>query len=190
MHKSSHGFSLIELLVVILVISVAVGAVVLSVSTRDITRQLKPDIVEFQLKLNQARDQAIISGRDLGLFMTEQGYQWLQADWQESEINNESYLVWSVPEQGEFESVSLEEELYLELSLEQQTVLLPEQLPNLEDENLDQELDPLIPLVVMQNDGESSPPFELLLYHQQEPIWLITSDGFHPAEAEVYGPAS
>jgi general secretion pathway protein H len=187
MVKANHGFSLIELLVVILVISVAVGAVVLSVSTQDVTRQLKPDTVEFQLKFNRARDQAIISGRDLGLFMTANRYQWLQAEWQESEINNEPYLVWSVPEQGEFEAVELDELLSFELTLEQQSVVLAEALPDLQDESLDQELDPLIPLVVMQNDGESTPPFDLLLNYEQQPVWLIRSDGFHPVEAEVYG---
>lgn len=79
------GFSLIELLVVIVIVGVLVFAVTLSIAS-GAQRQLQREAERFQALITQACAQAELSGREIGIVVDPGGYSFLLlsgTEWQE-----------------------------------------------------------------------------------------------------------
>ena len=76
----SHGFSLIELLVTIVVIGVAVGFVLLNPRVLRQTPPLEEAIFEFASRIELARDEAALQGRNFGVRFYPDGYTFLDLD--------------------------------------------------------------------------------------------------------------
>lgn len=68
-----RGFTLLEILVVVVIIGVLAGAVVLSVDSGS-ARQLERESNRFSALLQQACEQAELGGRDIGVLMLDDGY--------------------------------------------------------------------------------------------------------------------
>lgn len=68
-----RGFTLLEILVVVVIIGVLAGAVVLSIDSGS-ARQLERESNRFSALLRQACEQAELGGRDIGVLMLEDGY--------------------------------------------------------------------------------------------------------------------
>lgn len=70
---SSRGFTLLEILVVVIIIGTLAAAVVLAVDGGS-ARQLDREAERFRALLGQACEQAELSGRDFGVLMRDDGY--------------------------------------------------------------------------------------------------------------------
>lgn len=68
-----RGFTLLEILVVVVIIGVLAGAVVLAVDSGS-ARQLEREANRFSALLQQACEQAELGGRDIGVLIQDDGY--------------------------------------------------------------------------------------------------------------------
>ncbi|MCY4472189.1 MAG: GspH/FimT family pseudopilin [Kistimonas sp.] len=84
-HKM-RGFTLVELLVVMLIVGLIAGLVVLAPLVGGPARQLGAELDRLHQLVEQARDRALLDGRELGLSLSgDSGYEW----WQWSEDTGE-----------------------------------------------------------------------------------------------------
>lgn len=70
--RAGRGFTLIELMVVLVVMSLAAGAVVLAMP--DPRGELRHDAERFAARVSAARDKAIVDSRDMALIVDAGGY--------------------------------------------------------------------------------------------------------------------
>lgn len=75
----NRGFSLIEVLVVLVILGLFVGMVVLSIGDT-LSRKIRSEGERFQSILMAATDEAIFSGSEFGFLLKEDGYQLLRFD--------------------------------------------------------------------------------------------------------------
>jgi general secretion pathway protein H len=145
------GFSLIELLVVIVVIGLLVGMFTLSLGSFAEDENVE-EARRLAALIELARDEAGIQGREFGLQFYQQGYEFSRL---EAVVNEEGEpeIVW-IPLDGDrqLRPRSLGEESFLELELEgKETVLRFER-------DLENAYEPQIFLL---SSGEVDPPFRL-----------------------------
>ncbi len=76
----AHGFTLIEILVVCVIIAVVTAGAVLSFSALGRDTQLDTERDRLADLMNFARDQAALQTRQFGLYCTEHGYRFLELD--------------------------------------------------------------------------------------------------------------
>lgn len=84
MKKKNQGFTLIEIMVVVVIASILVGAVTLSFP-RTNDDLLKEDAERFSALLYLAQDEAILQSRDLAIAINDTGYTFLsrsESTWQ------------------------------------------------------------------------------------------------------------
>ena len=75
--KASHrqsGFTLIEMMVVLVIIGIVVSTVVLSIKTDDIEEYMEIEMRRVQALLNLARDEAVLQGQEISLTVEENKY--------------------------------------------------------------------------------------------------------------------
>lgn len=75
----THGFTLIEVLVVLVIVAVMAGLLVFSVRDNP-ERELKREAQGLAALLNTAVDEAVMQSRDLGLVINDQGYVFVTFD--------------------------------------------------------------------------------------------------------------
>jgi general secretion pathway protein H len=75
--KQQLGFSLIEILVVVVIISLFTAAVAFSFKPKDTASELRQQSLRLQSVLSIALDEAQIQGVEMGLVVTDEGYQFL-----------------------------------------------------------------------------------------------------------------
>ena len=80
---TQRGFSLLELLVVVAIIGLLVGAVTLSMSTLGNDRQISEETVRLRGMLNLLHEEALMQSRDYGVMFTETGYRFYVFDYQQ-----------------------------------------------------------------------------------------------------------
>ncbi|MGH8148538.1 MAG: type II secretion system minor pseudopilin GspH [Steroidobacteraceae bacterium] len=76
----AHGFTLIEILVVCVIIAVVAAGAILSLSALGQDHELETERDRLVDLMNYARDQASLQTRELGLYCTEDGYRFLEFD--------------------------------------------------------------------------------------------------------------
>jgi len=76
----SSGFTLMELLVVLLIIGLMTATIVLAVTVTGRDREVEEESKRVFALLNYAREQAELQTRELGLFCDEHGYEFLLHD--------------------------------------------------------------------------------------------------------------
>ena len=146
---SAHGFSLIELLVVVTIIGIFAGAAVLSLGVLGSDRELEREAFRFQSLMDLLVEEAVMESRDYGIMFSEQGYRFYIYDYQQ--------LIWLDPIGDSFlAAYELEEPLAMALSLEDRDVVLEQEF----DEEL---LAAPEPQVIILASGEVT-PFEAEFY--------------------------
>ncbi|MFG1496448.1 prepilin-type N-terminal cleavage/methylation domain-containing protein [Saccharospirillum sp. HFRX-1] len=103
------GFSLIELLVVIIIIGVAAGAVRLAISQPDPLGDLERSAQQLAYRFGQVQDRVLLSGEDRGLVFVDGSAQflsWSEGDPREGEPDvlwqiDDGMPTWQVPDNTE-----------------------------------------------------------------------------------------
>ncbi len=158
-----RGFTLVEILVVIVVIGVVVSFAMVSFGVLGTDSQVEDEAKRFRVVLTQALEEAALQGRDIGVFLENAAYEFMvfeprRGGWQE------------VVDDPLLRRRELPDELGFRLWLESREILLKP--PGREDrERVEQRL----PQIVALGSGEIT-PFELHLERRAAlGGWRITS---------------
>jgi general secretion pathway protein H len=167
MRRRASGFTLLEILVVMVIIGVVVSMAALSVNVLGSDSELDREAERLQGILGQAREDAMLEGRDVGLRLDPRGYDFVRYDarferW--TAVAADPLLRERALPEG------LEAELWLESRLVQlrtrdappPPVIDPETQEPVESDDEEGRVDPLLPQVVVQASGDLM-PFEIRL---------------------------
>lgn len=81
--QKDRGFTLIEMMVVLLVIGILVSTIVISVKTDDLEEHMEIEMQRLQALITLAREEAILQGYDMALALKEDKYLFQWYDTQE-----------------------------------------------------------------------------------------------------------
>ncbi|MFQ3230678.1 type II secretion system protein [Reinekea sp.] len=173
--RNSKGFTLIEVLVVILIMGVVLSMISLATTTKDPLEETLKKSYAFQYWFDKVIDNALLSGEDVGLYFTETSV--LTLSWREGDLEEaEPDIVWNAHESlGTFTFPdSLNLELFLDIELSDWVDL--EVTPPDEDEFL-------VPHIVVTPSEEYFPTFLINFYDQNysDEQVIVLADGFNRA---------
>jgi len=156
-----RGFTLIEILVVVIVVSVLMGVVVNSFTGVDREQTLRGYSERLALRIEMARDRALQANREWGMHIDDEGVRFAEFD----EINGE----WIARADKPFAGDTYDSEVRFGVEVEEMEGALRET----EGEGKD------IPDIVLFSSGETT-PFEITIepLEWQTTPWLLKSDGF------------
>ena len=189
-----RGFSLLELIIVLVIIGVLLAAVTISITDRRLDN-LKVEAQRLTALLQLAVDQAVIGNRELGFVIEDDGYHFLELD------DEEQWQLIDTTRSRRFDSRVLSEGVYSRIQVSGLYNEEPEDNRLLRDENLDEDSDeseeneapqkPLRPQILMLSSGEVT-PFKLRLgWDEGDPIFMqITTrlDGSIVLLGPIYEP--
>jgi len=139
----ARGFSLLELLVVVAIIGIFIGAVVLSLGTLGNDRQMQEETDRLRSMLDLLHEESLMQSRDYGIMFTETAYKFYVYDYQQ--------LVWVEPVDDRLLQVRmLVPQLSLALLLDGRDVPLDRDFEAQEVENPE-------PQVLLLSSGEVTP---------------------------------
>ena len=163
--RLQSGFTLLELLVVLVVIGVMVSMAVLSFGVLGRDRQSEEEARRFWAVLQQAREEAELQAEDLAVFVAATSYEYLRFDARRDK--------W-VPIQDDelFVPRELPEGLRFRLRLESRDTVLQPALPDRSDEDMNKKWPPQITVL---SSGDVM-PFELEIERDGAPsLWRVTA---------------
>lgn len=167
-----RGFTLLELMVVVIIVGVITTLAVLSLGD-SVARRLDEEAYRFASLIRLANDEAVLQSHEIGLEIKREGYAFHQYDDQLSQ--------W-LPMTGNpvYRERKLTKGMTLDLRLEDQDMVLPD----LNDENDDEEQDAAQPQILILSSGEMS-PFELIFeFEDTELVLKAQSNGSVETQAE------
>jgi general secretion pathway protein H len=152
--KSAAGFTLIEVLVIVIIIGIVSAAVLLSFGVLGDDRALQQQARRFASLVDLAADESLMQGRDYGVEFTRSGYRFLEYDPLSAQ--------WQVIIGDEiFRPRQLDEGLDLELVLEDRSISLGERFAEAvtdgEEEEDEKRADDFAPHVLIMSSGEVTP---------------------------------
>jgi general secretion pathway protein H len=91
--RSGRGFSLLELLIVVTIIGIFIGAAVFSIGVVGRDREMEREMLRLSSLLELMREEALMQGRDYGVLFTRSGYRfyiydYMQLQWVEPAEDN------------------------------------------------------------------------------------------------------
>jgi general secretion pathway protein H len=169
------GFTLLELLVVLVVIGVMVSMAVLSFGVLGRDRQAEEESRRFWTVLKQAREESELQVEDLGIFVSTGAYEYLRFDSRKNEwqpVDGDELLAPRELPQG----------LRFRLRLESREVVLKPSLPQRGDKDENRKNPPH---VMVLSSGDVS-PFELEIERENQPaLWRVTALADNDLRVEV-----
>lgn len=85
---AEKAFTLIEVLVVLIIISIITSVAVLSIHLGGVEQRLDNDALQLKLLLKLANDQAILEATQIGLMMDHNQYRFVRYSYQQNSDNN------------------------------------------------------------------------------------------------------
>ncbi len=164
-----RGFTLIELLVSILLITITLSMIQLSTGSDNRPRLVKQEAERISTLIAFASDEAVMFGRELGLYLLENRYQFMQ-------FKGEAWIPYT--ENTIFRERTLPEGSQFELIQQGMSVSLKKEMPNSEEG--------ITPQIFILSSGERS-PFELTLSIESGYRQTITGEIFGDLIVSVEG---
>lgn len=165
MHSRTRhsGFTLIEILVVLVVVGLLAALAVMTMGGSSREREMENEVRELYLLMQTASEQSILNNTELGLVLEEEGYRFVA--WEERSGE------WKNPAEPMFRMRSFPEWITVTQYIESDT-------PRLASEE-----DELRPDVVFFSSGETTPfELEFLVGRDDSRMHTIASDGVSPLE--------
>jgi general secretion pathway protein H len=159
------GFTLLEILVVIVIIGVMVSMATLSIGVLGADREVKEEAERFWAVLRQAREEAELQAIDVAIFVGQTDYEFLRFDTRRNEwmpiIEDKLYAERTLPEGLRFR-----------LWLENREIVLK---PGLPDRSKKDESQKWPPQITVLSSGDIV-PFEMHIERDAAPaLWRVTS---------------
>lgn len=157
------GFTLIEILVVLVIVGIIVAAALLSLGTLGDDRNLQTEARRLSTLLQMATDDATIQGRDFGIEVMTAGYRFVEHD----PLLNQWF---EVIDDELMRERKLEEGTEFELVIEEHRVLLEDEAQDTEKEEDDDDrdlTDDYLPHILILSSGDAS-PFELHIVRSRD----------------------
>jgi general secretion pathway protein H len=159
------GFTLLEILVVIVIIGVMVSMATLSIGVLGADREVKEEAERFWAVLRQAREEAELQAIDVAIFVGQTDYEFLRFDTRRNE--------WMpIVEDKLYAQRTLPEGLRFRLWLENREIVLK---PGLPDRSKKDESQKWPPQITVLSSGDIV-PFEMHIERDAAPaLWRVTS---------------
>jgi general secretion pathway protein H len=162
---ASGGFTLIELMVVVLIIGLLAAAMVLSVGIVGRDQALEKESERAFALIKYAREKAEVQTREFGLYLGEHDYEFLTFDPRKN--------IWRpVDEDDSMRLRELPDGLRLRLVVEGRAVVLRDPDPRKTEEQLKKESLERVPHVIIFSNGDLT-PFSLTL-EREDPARSVT----------------
>lgn len=163
--RKASGFTLLEILVVVIVLGVIVSAATLSIGVLGRDRESQDQMERIWAILKQAREEAELQGLDLGMFVSATGYEFLRHDGREKR--------WlPIEDDRLFAPRELPEGLRFRMWVETREIVLKPTAVDRSDKDEDAKW---LPQIFILSSGEVM-PFELHVERDSQPaIWRVVS---------------
>lgn len=156
--RKTHGFTLIEILVVVIIIATITGMALLSMNLIGDDRELDTERKRLATLIDLAQDEAMMQGREFGLELMTSTYRFVEFDpitsqWTEI-LGDELFRVRQLPEDMEFE-----------LYIEDKRVVLdndPQEFEDPDEDGMSSRTKTYAPHLFLFSSGEST-TFEIRL---------------------------
>lgn len=164
----SGGFTLIEILVVIMIIGIVMSIAVLSITLAGGDTQLRDEAQRMMALVDVARDESLLQGREFGLEFMQGAYRFVEYDpitgqWGEI-IGDDTLRLREIPE-----------ELELELFVEDRRIVLKADPARMDAGEKDRPgVERYAPHVLIYSSGDMS-PFELHFVRRVDDSLLVVS---------------
>lgn len=124
-HKVQGGFTLLEILVVLVIMAIGTAMAVFSTGIMDPDRDVARETRRLHALLEMAREQAVFQGRTIGLEIEDGSYRFFLYDRRPDDAGNMISLWVPMADDEIFRSRTLPEDIVIELFIDDRDVQLP-----------------------------------------------------------------
>lgn len=161
MRGRTHGFTLIEILVAVVIIGIVMSVAVLSLSLAGDDREVRKEVRRLMSLIEVAQTDAMMQGREFGIEIMTGAYRFVEFDvennrWVEP-LGDDSLKLWQLPEDYE-----------VTLYVDDKRILLDPEPKTLSGDDRNTQVE-YLPHLFVFSSGDST-PFELLITRRSDGV--------------------